>query len=156
MTQNELKIIDAIIKKNKEDFLVIGIGNRLKSDDGAGSIFAQELSKKFPDKFIDTGIAVENFIFKVAKKKERKIFVVDTMDFEGKAGDIKIFNLNDLSAQGISTHALSLKKTLKILEEFGKRVYVIGIKPRSLELSEEISEEVKNSIEKLREVFLNA
>lgn len=149
-----LKKLSEVLKSKPEDFIVVGIGNSLKSDDGAGSIFAEEMRKLFPDRFIDVGICVENFIFKIAEREEKNVFVVDAIDFEEEVGGIKVFELDKLRAQGISTHSLGLKNSLKILEEFGKRVYVIGIKPEKISLGREISDKVKKAIENLKEVFI--
>ncbi|MBA3052056.1 MAG: hydrogenase maturation protease, partial [Candidatus Omnitrophica bacterium] len=137
------------------DFIVVGIGNELRGDDGAGIYIAAEGMKECAGKFIDAGMAIENHIFKITAINEKLVFIVDAMGGDGEAGQIKIIELDKLNSQGISTHSLSLKMIDLFFKEAGQKVYLVGIQVSDSSIGSVMCGEVRESADILIEFFIN-
>ncbi|MGC8976380.1 MAG: hydrogenase maturation protease [Candidatus Ratteibacteria bacterium] len=146
------KIFERI--KNGEKTVIIGIGNRLRTDDGAGSIIVEKLKEKIKKEniiFIDAEIKIENYIGIIKKISPSFILIIDTIDFGSFPGDFKIFKIEDLKDTTISTHNLSIPLLKKLIND--KEILLFGIQPKNLNFGEGLSLEVKNSIEKIIKYF---
>jgi len=133
----------------KEDFLVVCLGNELRGDDGIGTYIAKKGIEKFPQNFIDAGISIENYLFKIINYPQNVIILIDLVDFGEKVGSIKLFYPTELKGQGISTHSLGLNKAVEILRTAGKEVLILGIQGENVNLGGKISPKVKASAERL-------
>lgn len=87
--------------------LIIGIGNRLKGDDGAGCFVCQQLKDIIGQNVIDAGTVPENYIGPIIEKRPDVLLVIDAIDFGGSAGAMNIFTPEELSSGAFSTHTLS-------------------------------------------------
>jgi len=63
------------------DFVVVGIGNEIRGDDGVGVYIVKEAGKVFSDKFINAGMAIENYVFKLTGFSQKRILLIDSVDF---------------------------------------------------------------------------
>jgi len=70
--------------------IILGIGNTLRSDDGAGSILANRIKDKVPFIVFDVGISPENYLDKIIKERPDTILIIDTGDFGGKPGELRV------------------------------------------------------------------
>jgi len=138
----------------KNDFLVVGMGNEMRGDDGVGLYIVKGSQKNFPHKFLDVGMTIENYIFKIIEYPEKVILLIDNVDFGERIGSIKLIDSSKLREQGISTHSLSLNKIIMILKEAGKEVLLLGIQGKNLNIGENISREVKESADDLVKYFI--
>lgn len=129
----------------KKDFLVVGLGNELRGDDGIGVYIVKKGREKFPGKFLDGGMTIENYIFKIIDYPEKTDLLIDAVDFNARPGSMKLVQFSELREQGISTHSLSLDKIAWILKEAGKTVLLLGIQGKNVSVGDEISQEVKES-----------
>lgn len=131
-----------------KDVLIVGIGNILKGDDGAGSIICQRLKKSFPDKIIDTGTVPENFIQPIIDKSPEVILIIDATDFGECAGAIKIFEIEQISSITFSTHSLSPRLFLDVIcKSISPEIYFLGIQPGQTELDQPLSAKVSEAID---------
>jgi hydrogenase 3 maturation protease len=148
--------MDRILKKINEGkkVLIIGIGNRLKGDDGVGSIIAEKLKEKIREEnlfVIDAENAPENYTGKIKEISPELLLIIDAVDFNSYPGDFKIFEINEIKDTTVSTHNFSislLKKFIKVDE-----IYLLGIQPENISFGENLSERVKKSVEKIIEKF---
>ncbi|KYK35654.1 MAG: hypothetical protein AYK18_02715 [Theionarchaea archaeon DG-70] len=129
---------------------VISIGNPLKSDDNIGNLILDELQKSMKDvAFVKGSTNPENFIEPLKKLNPEIIFFIDVASFHGNIGDVKIFQMKDILEMNISTHNLPITVFRKFFPK--AKIILIGIKPKSLQVGESISPELKkqfNSIVK--------
>ena len=145
MTPNEFR--GELEKLPANDFLVVGLGNEMRGDDKAGVLVAENGAKEFPSKFINAGMSIENYIFKITSRPEKNIIIADAADFGGAPGEIRVMPPENLAEQGISTHSLSLKRINVFFDEAVQRVFFLAIQPRSSALDEAPSDEVQKSAE---------
>ncbi|MCK4644348.1 hydrogenase maturation protease [bacterium] len=142
-------------KYSSEDILAVGIGNELRGDDAIGIYIARKGLERFPDKFIDAGMAIENYIFKILGRKEKIILLIDAVDFKGNPGDAAIIPLEDLKEQGFSTHTLSLGKIKQFFLDSEKELILLGIQPENIALGSEMGESIREAGDQILELLRN-
>ncbi|MBM3255213.1 MAG: hydrogenase 3 maturation endopeptidase HyCI, partial [Candidatus Omnitrophica bacterium] len=57
--------------------IILGIGNTLRSDDGAGSILANRIKDKVHFQVFDSGPTPENYLEKIIKENPDNILILD-------------------------------------------------------------------------------
>ncbi len=136
--------------------LVLGIGNSLKRDDGAGPHFVRKFRIQNPKsknklELLDVGTAPENFTGKIKKIKPDTLVIVDAVDFGEAPGRVKVVRAEEIGAQSLSTHNISLKTFVGFLKEDlpTLEVWVVGIQPKQTGFGEELSPEVKKAVDEL-------
>ena len=90
-------------------FGVVGVGNVLKGDDGAGPALVELLGARgaaFP--IVDACEVPENYGGWVAKQGLDAAIFVDAVDFGGAPGEWRVIPFEDLMHSASSTHRLSL------------------------------------------------
>ncbi len=151
-----------MIEKLRGRVAVIGIGNVLRGDDGAGPALIKRIEGD--DKFLsmkgklllmDVGEVPENYLGKIVKHKPDLIILVDAVDWGGVAGSVKIIEQENIINSGLSTHNASIELTMKYLSsESGSRIVLLGIQPETLKLGSGLSEPVKDALNRVREWLL--
>jgi len=138
---------------------VIGIGNPLRCDDAIGILLLEKLLEKkdsLPEnvEFIDGGTGGMNLLHIL--EKYNNVLIIDAVDFEGKPGDFKIFNTDEVISHKtpvrFSTHETDFIKIIKILEKIGKRpdeILVFGIQPKNISFGQNLSGELIDIIQDL-------
>jgi hydrogenase 3 maturation protease len=159
---NDLKSFIKNIKDKK--VLFIGVGNVLKSDDGVGCYIVEELNKKILKTnfyFINTGVVVENYLGKIVDINPDVIVFVDALkvNFQSEQKNkFFIFEKEQLLNYTFSTHNISLSTIIEFLntelkEKFNKdvEIYILGVKPNSLDFGESLTEETKKFADEIIE-----
>jgi len=144
---------------------VIGVGNRLWGDDGAGPELLRRLKEEWEVQetrlnfqgqcfFIDAGDSPEDWLIRIADFKPELILVIDAMDLHSEPGSIAILESEAIpEAFCYSTHRLPLRTLLHLWEKSGSETLVLGIQPKELAFKEGLSPEVKMSIDSLALFF---
>ena len=142
------QLFDKLNQLRDKVTLIVGIGNTLKGDDGAGPIVCEQLSGKICAEVIDAGTVPENYIQKIIKKAPQNLLIIDAIDFGATVGTIKIFNPEQLDSFIISTHTLSPRFFVDLIcKEIKVDVYFIGIQPAQMQLGQPQSEQVNQAIQ---------
>jgi len=131
--------------------LIVGIGNRLRGDDGVGPEIIKRLNKPLPRILLfDVGEVPENYLGKIVKEKPNTIVLIDAVDLGSPPGTIKIIEKDDIKDESLSTHDVSLNLVAKYLQkETSADVFLLGIQPETTEFGREISRQVKKGLEKI-------
>ena len=134
---------------------ILGFGNRLWGDDGAGSVLAELLQQAVTEAAVfDGGMVPENYLEKVAATDPDEILLIDSADFGGEAGEWRIFSGEDLSFTGFSTHAGSPRLLAAYLEErTGAKVALLALQPGDTAKSAEFSPLMELSISELAQIL---
>ena len=141
-----------------DKLIVLGVGNELKCDDGVGPFVIKKLKEENIENnnlmFINAETVPENFTGKLRKENPTHIIIVDACLMDGQPGDMKIVNKYDFSNIGISTHSMSLSFFVRYLEKDNDfRIIFVGIEPKSLDYSENLTENVENAAYKFIDVL---
>jgi len=129
--------------------VVIGVGNELKADDGIGLRVAKDLQKELAgkDTLVIPAEVPENYIQPIAKFRPELLVLVDTADFQGKAGEIRAIKDDEISKVFTNTHSVPL---ILLLEAIKKQVpktrtIFIGIQPKTMDFGKPMSREVRQA-----------
>jgi len=132
--------------------ILMGIGNVLKGDDGIGCYIAKNLEEK-NWLSLDCGTAPENFTSVIRKNKPEILVIVDAADMDIDGGGFRVVSEEKIENIGISTHNMPLSFLINYLKDSAERIIFIGIQPKTVSESEEISDELKKSAEHLIEIL---
>ena len=133
---------------------VLGVGNRTRGDDGAGSLVAERLAGRTDALVIDAGAVPENYLEKVARWCPDSILIVDAVDFGGAPGDLRLLTPQAVGPAGLSSHALSLQMGADYLKARTKaRLALLAIQPADLRLRAKLSEQVAQAVEQAVEIL---
>ncbi|KPJ69731.1 hypothetical protein AMJ44_02615 [candidate division WOR-1 bacterium DG_54_3] len=145
-----------MLPKLKGKVLILGIGNPMKQDDGAGPAAIAELKTqnsklKNNVELLDAGIAPENYSGKIKQIRPDTLVIVDAIDFGEKAGSIKVIEAERIGSQSLSTHNVSLKTFVDYLKTdlSDLEVIVVGIQPKTANFGEGLSPEVEKAVDEL-------
>ena len=128
--------------------VIVGIGNTLKGDDGAGPLVCEQLSGKVCAELIDAGTVPENYIQTIIKKAPQNLLIIDAIDFGASAGTINIFKPEQLNSLVLSTHTLSPRLFVDMVcREIKVDVYFVGIQPAQIQLGQPQSAQVSQAIQ---------
>ncbi|HUV66818.1 MAG TPA: hydrogenase 3 maturation endopeptidase HyCI [Sedimentisphaerales bacterium] len=135
--------------------LIVGIGNTLKGDDGAGPLVCERLKRlKISADLIDAGTVPENYIRPIVKKAPKNLLVVDAMDFGARAGMVGIFEPEQLHAHAFSTHALWPGLFVEMIRrDLDVDVRFVGIQPAQTQFGQTVSPPVDEAIQQLCRVL---
>ena len=143
-----------LLMQRAQKILILGIGNELMADDGAGSRIAGELTRLLgrrktpkPLRIIDAGTAPENFTGVIKKERPDLILMIDSVDSGERPGVIAFRDLNEMRSPMHSTHTLPLSSLAQYLEQSTRAsVIVLGIQPGVVHFGLPLSDEVSSSI----------
>jgi len=134
-------------KLNPAETVIVGIGNVLKGDDGAGPGVCSILKGKIIAEVFDAGTSPENYIGRIVRMSPKKLLIIDAIDFGKLPGTIKVFKTQDLKQFTLSTHCLSLHLFVQaITSEIDTEVFFIGIQPAHLHLGRDLSKQVAGAV----------
>jgi hydrogenase maturation protease len=139
---------------------IVGFGNPYMADDGIGIkvvdvLLADHVFKDYENiEVIDGGTCGMDLIFIL--EQAEKIIVVDAVDAGQKTAEIVSFSLEEIREgkkdarffRSYSLHDMGLTEVFEIIEKMGlkKEIKVIGIKPKIIGHSENLSEEIERKI----------
>ncbi len=129
---------------------ILGLGNILMSDEGVGVHTVNEFERRYeaPDhvEIVDGGAAGLDLIPFIEGRE--MVLMVDAVNFDAAPGHIGILENDEIPAritEKASLHHLGLMDVLSIVRMSGnypRRLCLIGIQPRSLELGLDLTPEI--------------
>lgn len=139
-------------------FGVVGVGNVMKGDDGAGPEVVTELQRRsFTLPCVDATEVPENYAGWVPKQDLEAVVFVDAVEFGGEPGECRIIPFEHLMISASNTHRMSLHYTVMYLrDQWEGDAILVGIQPKSVTLGEGLSGEVSAGVERLANVMLGA
>ena len=99
--------------------------------------------------FIRAETNPENFIDKIKLFSPDAIYFIDAVEFDGKVGEVKVFDINEVLNESLSTHGISVK----VFKDFfpDTKIYIIGIKPGNIEYGERLDLSLKKNFNQILE-----
>lgn len=134
---------------------IVGVGNRLLGDEGVGLHIIDNLFQiPMPSyvNIIDCGCDLLSLISYL--NNPSKLVIIDAVRAGGKPGDIYKFDYRELPtthAEMSSAHQVRTTDAIELLKQVypalaDAEIILIGIEPKAMELSTELSEEVRASL----------
>ena len=129
---------------------LVGVGNRQRGDDGAGSWFIERVQGRLPWPCVDAGVAPENRLEEVVRAGPDTILLVDALNFGAPPGACCLLESRGLQAGDLSTHAPSLALAAVYWQaRLPVRIFVLGIQPASTGWRAALSPAVERALELL-------
>lgn len=153
----EMDILDNLRDILVGKAVILGIGNPLRGDDAFGSLFAEKIIGKTSLTVLNGGSSPENVLGKIIQENPDTILFVDAVDFEGKSGEIKIFNSKEIKTSNLfCTHNLSPRLAFDFLKEnIQAQIYLLAVQPKSINLGDKVSAEIEEKLNLLVNWFLD-
>ncbi|MFQ6035579.1 MAG: hydrogenase 3 maturation endopeptidase HyCI [Sedimentisphaerales bacterium] len=149
-------IFEQLRRLRGQKTIIVGVGNVLKGDDGAGPLLCEQLRcTGIGAELIDAGTVPENYIQPIVKKAPQNLLIIDALDFGAPAGTINIFKPEQLSSVVTSTHTLSPRLfTEMVRQHIDVGVYFVGIQPAQTRLGQSVSEPISQAIQQLAQTLV--
>ncbi len=141
-----IESLSFLLNQKNKIILFAGIGNVLRSDDGAGVYICKGI---IPDENIYTlivEVSIENYIKKINDLNPDILILVDCVNFNKEPGYSDLLPIDKIVDFTTNTHNISLKR---VAEFFKMEVLVLGIQPASVSFGENITKEVKESADNI-------
>ena len=143
------------LDKSHRNIIIVGVGSRLLGDEGVGLHIIDKLSQiPMPPyvNIVDCGCDLLDLMSYV--NEPARILIIDAIRAWGKPGEIYSFNYDRLSATKVEMHSAHQVKIVDILRLIKfvspalaeSEIVVIGVEPKKMELSSDLSKEVSESI----------
>ena len=131
--------------------LIVGIGNEMMGDDGAGpELIKRCKGLKLPFDLLDTGETPENFVNTIVNGNYSTILLVDAVFMGKQPGEIKVAAADELFDATASTHNMSMKTYMDYIYQSTKaKVLLVGIQPQTTKFGTSITAEVSKAIDKI-------
>jgi hydrogenase maturation protease len=145
-----------------QKIVILGVGNLLLSDEGIGVHVANELMKmNLPPEVTVVEGGTDGFRLIDIITEADRLIVVDAVKGSATPGSIYRFDINEVhscpSGFKTSVHQIGILEVINLSGLIGKTPHttVIGVEPKSLEISMELSPEIKAKIPKIIELVLD-
>ena len=132
----------------RREFVVLGVGNRNKGDDGAGSIIAERLAGRGLQGVFDCGGVPENYVSRVARLQPAQVVFIDVVDFGMPPGSIELFGGERLGVQSASTHSGGLSPIMDFLRgSCDAFCWVLAVQPEQVGFGQGLSHAVQKAVD---------
>lgn len=128
--------------------ILLGIGNTLRRDDGAGNYVASRFRLSGWES-IDCGTAPENFSGIVRRERPILLVLVDAADMGLSPGEFAIIPEEKIRDVGLGTHQATLGFLIDLVREAAGSVVLIGIQPAVVEFGDGLSPAVRVGAQRL-------
>lgn len=139
---------------------ILGLGNLLLGDDGIGIRVIQELQKKVLPPGIEVMEGAGSFIhYWDVFARSTHIIAVDAMDGGGKSGTVYLLEADQVEqskSKVVFNHEDDIFTVRDIMKTFGfnPKVWVIGIQPKDISLSLELSKGILQRMPRIVDLVL--
>ena len=135
--------------------LIIGIGNTLRQDDGAGILLVENLLQNGYRNALVVHSTPENYIQKIAAMPGEARLWIDIVNWKALPGEYRIFNKSEIGYFAVSTHNYSLSVLVDFLRSFRDIPdYFLGIQPKTTNLGEGLSVEIEKTVSDISKQIL--
>jgi hydrogenase 3 maturation protease len=150
-------MLESLATRLKGRVLILGVGNSLRGDDGAGPYLVERLRGCVHATLLDCEDVPENFLGQIAENQPSSVLLIDAIDFGMTPGATALLEGDELEGVSLSTHHSSLQLFIKCLKaETKSNVLVMGIQPKSTRFGDGISREVEETLGLLRDILTQA
>ena len=141
-----IESLNYFLNQKDKNFLFVGIGNILRSDDGVGVYICRQIVSTNNVKTLIVEVSIENYIKKINDLNPDILVLVDCADLNRMPGHAELLPVEQIKDFAASTHNISLKR---VSEFFKMKVLVLGIQPGSVSIGENMTKHVKESADRI-------
>ena len=135
--------------------LLLGVGNRLRGDDAVGPLLVERLQGQVDIPLLDTGDVPENYLGPIEDSGAEIVLIVDAVEMGANVGDTAIFDVEHVQDMSVSTHTANLGLLFKVIPpERRPQVIMLGIQPGNIELGQNLTASVHETLERLTKMLI--
>ncbi len=128
--------------------MLLGIGNPLRGDDGAGAVVADTLRE--PGWVtVNCGTVPENFSSVVRRLQPEVLLLVDAAEMGIPPGEYRRIGKDQVERVALSTHHMPLSLLMEFLADAAGEIVFVGIQPAVIGCASELSPEVREGVRRL-------
>jgi len=147
------KILKDILKGK---VIIVGVGNRMRGDDGFGPELVDRLKGKIKAECLDVGNAPENYVGKIAKVKPDTVLVLDAVHLGKQPGEYEVLEKSDIANLGFTTHDIPLSMFMQFLEnESGAKIYMLGVEPEKVSFGRGMSLKISRALDEICDIIIS-
>ncbi|MCD6144132.1 hydrogenase maturation peptidase HycI [Thermococcus sp.] len=143
--------------RDAKKVLICGIGNDTRGDDAFGVYVVEKLKEMISNQkvvFLNCGEMPESYTGKIIRENPSHVVFIDAVHFEGKPGEIVLADPEGTLGEAFSTHKMPLKLLVRYLKQYTRAKFIlIGAQPKQTGLFVEMSEELRESAERLIKIL---
>ena len=129
--------------------LVVGVGNPMRGDDGAGLALGEKVAKKLNLEYLRCEDVPENYVGRMLDNPADTILLVDAVDMKQAPGEIGLLSPDELADNGISTHNCSVGLLAKVLAGVkDKQMLILAVQPQQLGWSQPVTPLITEAIDR--------
>jgi hydrogenase 3 maturation protease len=128
--------LNRILSEKNNSVLFAGIGNLLKSDDGAGVYISKRIRNSGNIASINAEVSIENYIGKINSLAPDILILIDCVEMNSAPGTCRLLPVEAISDLTFNTHNISLKR---LKQFFNMPVFILGIQPENIDFGEKLS-----------------
>jgi hydrogenase maturation protease len=141
-----LSEFELLLQDKKKTILFVGIGNILRTDDGAGVYISQRINSQNHIQAITVEVSIENYIQKINSYNADYIILIDTVNFGKKPGYYNLMPVCKILDLTTNTHNISLRNVSEFLSG---SIQILGIQPETINFGEGLSAPVRKSADEI-------
>lgn len=138
--------LTSILSRKGSDVLFVGVGNVLRSDDGAGVYIVSQIEAEGRFSKLLVEASIENYISKINSLDPDILIIADCINFNREPGFSGLVPVNRIKEFNISSHNISLRR---VADHLKMEVHVIGVQPSDLRVGETLTSPVMESSDKI-------
>jgi hydrogenase 3 maturation protease len=139
-----------LVRQKDKKILFVGIGNILKSDDGAGVYISSRIKESDTISALTVEVSLENYIGKINALNPEILVLIDCLDMNSPPGTYKLLPVDSIKDMTFNTHNISIKR---ISDFFKMPVWILGIQPEKIYFGENISYLVRHEADKIIDII---
>jgi hydrogenase 3 maturation protease len=131
-----LSELKELLTQEGKKILFVGIGNLLKSDDGAGVYISSKIKNSANISSLTVEVSIENYIGKINSLNPDILVLIDCVEMKSSPGDCRLLPVETVHDLTFNTHNISLSR---LSEFFNMPVFILGIQPEKVDFGENLS-----------------
>jgi hydrogenase maturation protease len=146
----------------KNNLIIIGVGNPMRSDDGIGPKIIELLRqhKNLNCDLLDAG--TDGLALLDVLQNYQRAIIIDAVNMGAAVGTLRMFSpceaIIEIRSDTLSTHGFGLAEVIKLMEQLGIKteLTIVGIQPGNIDYGDKLSNEVAAKISDILESCLGA
>lgn len=147
------RLVERLRGMGPESVVLVGVGNRMRGDDGIGPVLIDMLKGNVPHA-IDADGAPENVTAAVRRLKPSVIIFLDAASLGEAPGSARVVEAGEVEKLEASAHNFSLDVVMEYLKaSTGADVFLVGIQPERVGEGEGISSSLLEPLKEIADIL---
>ena len=138
--------LSGLLNDKNRKILFVGIGNLLRSDDGAGVYITCRIRETERIKAITPEVSIENYIGRINSIDHNTMILIDCADIGKNPGEYQLLHVSQIMDMTFNTHNISLSR---LSDFFSNETLILAIQPETIAFGENLSYIVLEACKKI-------